>query len=190
MYSFVLTGKLCLFADNWDVYQGPGGQGVDPHMQIVFLSCLWWPCSCCPCDPPAPTALPPTHTNAGHAWWHCSCVFHVQHCDSLPPPLVSSSHVCLVGILLPKRTKTTTKKIFLSKCIMNIKTFLFTKPQSNQLNLINYSNIYPPTSSSTMPGEFLIKPSICFKLVPLSVHLCKIPGIMKDLSIGYLFGLT
>lgn len=72
---------------------------------------------------------------------------------------------------------------------MNIKTFLFTKPQSNQLNLINYSNIYPPTSS-TMPGEFLIKPPICFKLVPLSVHLCKIPGIMKDLSIGYLFGLT
>lgn len=40
-----------------------------------------------------------------------------------------------------------------------------------------------------MPGEFLIKPPICFKLVLLSVHLCKIPGIMKDLSIGYLFGL-
>lgn len=40
-----------------------------------------------------------------------------------------------------------------------------------------------------MPGEFLIKPPICFKLALLSVHLCKIPGIMKNVSIGYVFGL-
>ena len=40
-----------------------------------------------------------------------------------------------------------------------------------------------------MPGEFLIKPPICFKLALSSVHLCKIPGIIKDLSIGNLFGL-
>lgn len=26
MYSFIVTSKLCLFADNWDVYQGPGGR--------------------------------------------------------------------------------------------------------------------------------------------------------------------
>ena len=36
MYSSVLTGKLCLFADNWDVYQGLSAQGVGPH--IIFLS--------------------------------------------------------------------------------------------------------------------------------------------------------
>lgn len=74
---------------------------------------------------------------------------------------------------------------------MNLKTFLFTTPQLHQLNLINYSNIYPlPTpTSTTTPGEFLIKPPICFKLAPLSVHLRKIPGIMKDLSDGNLFGL-
>lgn len=69
----------------------------------------------------------------------------------------------------------------MSECITNIKTFLFTTSQSCQLNLINYSNIYlPPTT----PGEFLIKPPICFKLALSSVHLCKIPGIIKDLSIG------
>lgn len=27
MYSFIVTGKLCLFADNWDVYQKPGWTG-------------------------------------------------------------------------------------------------------------------------------------------------------------------
>lgn len=36
---------------------------------------------------------------------------------------------------------------------------------------------------------FLIKPLICFKLAPSSVCLCKIPDIIKDLSVENLFGL-
>lgn len=27
MYSFIVASELCLFADNWDVYQGQSGQG-------------------------------------------------------------------------------------------------------------------------------------------------------------------
>lgn len=38
MYSFVVASKLCLFADNRNVYQGPGNGKADPHMQIGFLS--------------------------------------------------------------------------------------------------------------------------------------------------------
>lgn len=36
------------------------------------------------------------------------------------------------------------QNLIVSKCIMNIKTFLFTTSQSCQLNRINYSNIYLP----------------------------------------------
>ena len=114
----------------------------------------------------------------------CSWVFLSRWVSFSTPAVVLT---CLFSYSA-KDPKKTNKKI-LSKYIMNIKTFLFTKPQSCQLNLINYSHIYPPTSSSTMPGEFLIKPPICFKLVLLSVHLCKIPGIMKDLSTRNLLGL-
>lgn len=78
---------------------------------------------------------------------------------------------------------------------MNTKTFLFTTSPPCQLNPINYSDIYlpppppppPPQPGPTHqppPGEFLIKLPICFKLALSRVHLCKIPDIMKDLSIG------
>lgn len=39
-------------------------------------------------------------------------------------------------------------------------------------------------AASAVSGEFLIKLPICFKLALSRVHLCKIPEIMKDLSIG------
>lgn len=45
------------------------------------------------------------------------------------------------------------------------------------------------SSLPSLPGEFLIKRLICFKLTPSSFHLCKIPDIIKDLSIENLFGM-
>lgn len=48
MYSFIVTSKLYLFADNRDVYQG---QESRRHMQIGFLSDKLWPCTCRPCNP-------------------------------------------------------------------------------------------------------------------------------------------
>lgn len=179
MYSFVLTGKLCLSADNWDVYQGPSGQEVGPHMQIV-----------CACGGPASAVHVTPPPQLSHAHTHRACMMTLFLCISCPGlrlPSSTSLSLCSRDFTPPK-TQTNKKKTLLVK-MHYIKTFLFTKLQSCQLNLINYSNIYPPSTSSTMPGEFLIKPAICFKLVPLSVHLCKIPGIVKDLSIGYLVGL-
>ena len=43
MYSFIVTSKLCLFADKQDVYQRPGSREADGHMQIRFLSDKWGP---------------------------------------------------------------------------------------------------------------------------------------------------
>lgn len=37
MNSFMVTSKLCLFADNWDVYRGQVNKGADRHVQIGFL---------------------------------------------------------------------------------------------------------------------------------------------------------
>lgn len=54
---------------------------------------------------------------------------------------------------------------------------------------IKSDQLFKHLSSPTMPGEFLIKLPICFKLALSSVYLCKIPGIIKDLSIENLFGL-
>lgn len=49
-----------------------------------------------------------------------------------------------------------------------------------------FKHLSPPPLT---PGEFLIKLPICFELALSSVHLCKIPGIIKDLSIENVFGL-
>lgn len=54
---------------------------------------------------------------------------------------------------------------------------------------IKSDQLFKHLSSPTMPREFLIKLPICFKLALSSVYLCKIPGIIKDLSIENLFGL-
>lgn len=118
------------------------GSGA-PHMQIVFLSCLWWLCSCRPSDPSAHTAPPHIHTHTAYTMATFLCFpSPVLRLSSLSPRL---SLTCLFSQdFTPPNTQNNNKKKNLSKCIAKIKTFLFTKLQSCQLNLINNSNIYPP----------------------------------------------
>ena len=48
MYSFIVTSKLCLFADNRDVYQGPGRTGT---CRSVSYRGKPWPRTCLSCNP-------------------------------------------------------------------------------------------------------------------------------------------
>lgn len=185
IHSQSLVNSVCLQITAMFTRAEWTGQRAQTCRSVSYPACGAPPNSCCHCDPPC-LDRPPTH-----AHMMAICDFYIQRCDKhhlLFHHL--SRQVCLGGMLPPLQKKTLPKNIFMSKCITDIKTFLFTPPQSRQLNLINYSSVHPPTTTSTTtPGEFLIKPPICFKLAPLTVHLCKIPGIMKDLSNGNPFGL-
>lgn len=98
--------------------------------------------------------------------------------------------MCLCGFLPPRKKKNESAKMHYEPQNISVYNTAVASIKSDKLFKHLPPTHPPPTpTSTTTPGEFLIKPPICFKLAPLSVHLRKIPGIMKDLSNGNLFGL-
>lgn len=164
-------------------------------------TCRSVPHRACGAPPPNPAVIVPPRLDRAptHAHMMAICNFYIQRCDKqacvpLPPPLASGLFRRHFGAPPTQKKKILPKKNLHVKMHyghQNISVYTTTVASIKSDKLFKHPPPPPPppTTSTTTPGEFLIKPPICFKLAPLTVHLCKIPGIMKDLSNGNPFGL-